>query len=243
MATNVIFTRGNTATINATAITDGQILYNTTAGTQYLDNGTTRIQVGQNITVDTTLNSLSNNPIANRGVAGVMMSSLSEISTVTQAGSLPDALAVKALNSNLTAINSNLTANSTQFYYDYQNSQYGYNTAANRGADTFHPFKSTPTLYTSGSGVTSITVVSGKSYLINVAILSGYNVLSVSLSGCTTNYSSPITYSGTSLNRVSYLVSKIVNATSTNIGISFTTSGGIAGNDYSTLVAVNCFEI
>ena len=140
MATNVIFTRGNTATINATAIKDGQILYNTTAGTQYLDNGTTRIQVGQNITVDTTLNSLSNNPIANRGVAGVMLPSLSEISTVTQAGSLPDALAVKALNSNLTAINSNLTANSTPFYYDYQNSQYGYNTAANRGADTFHPF-------------------------------------------------------------------------------------------------------
>ena len=108
MATNVIFTRGNTATINATAITDGQILYNTTAGTQYLDNGTTRIQVGQNITVDAILNSSSSNPIANRGVAGVMMSSLSEISTVTQAGSLPDALAVKALNSNLTAINSNI---------------------------------------------------------------------------------------------------------------------------------------
>ena len=236
MATNVIFTRGNTATINATAITDGQILYNTTAGTQYLDNGTTRIQVGQNITVDTTLNSLSNNPIANRGVAGVMMSSLSEISTVTQAGSLPDALAVKALNSNL-------TANSIPFYYDYQNSQYGYNTAANRGADTFHPFKSTPTLYTSGSSVTSITVVSGKSYLINVAMISGYNVLSVSLSGCTTKYSSPITISGTSLNRRSYLVSKIVNATSTNIIISFTTSGGTAGSEYSTLVAVNCFEI
>lgn len=101
MATNVIFTRGNTATINATAIKDGQILYNTTAGTQYLDNGTTRIQVGQNITVDTTLNSLSNNPIANRGVAGVMMSSLSSIALVTQAGSLPDALAVKELNSNI----------------------------------------------------------------------------------------------------------------------------------------------
>ena len=32
MATNVIFTRGNTATINATAIKDGQILYNTTYG-------------------------------------------------------------------------------------------------------------------------------------------------------------------------------------------------------------------
>ena len=133
MATNVIFTRGNTATINATAITDGQILYNTTAGTQYLDNGTTRIQVGQNITVDTTLNSLSSNPIANSGVAGVMYTSLTDIAAITQSGNLPDALAVKALNSNL-------TANSIPFYYDYQNSKYGYNTSANRGADTFHPF-------------------------------------------------------------------------------------------------------
>jgi hypothetical protein len=117
MATNVIFTRGNTATINATAITDGQILYNTTAGTQYLDNGTTRIQVGQNITVDTTLNSLSNNPIANRGVAGVMMSSLSEISTVTQAGSLPDALAVKELNSNLGGTTFSVDANGAYVHY------------------------------------------------------------------------------------------------------------------------------
>ena len=104
MATNIIFTRGNTATINATAITDGQILYNTTAGTQYLDNGTTRLQIGQNITVDATLNSSSNNPIANSGVAGVMHTSLSEISTITQAGNIPDALAVKELNSNLSLI-------------------------------------------------------------------------------------------------------------------------------------------
>lgn len=104
MATNVIFTRGNTATINATAITDGQILYNTTTGTQYLDNGTTRLQIGQNITVDATLNSSSNNPIANSGVAGVMHTSLSEISTITQAGNIPDALAVKELNSNMSLI-------------------------------------------------------------------------------------------------------------------------------------------
>ena len=104
MAANVIFTRGNTATINETAIIDGQILYNTTAGTQYLDNGTTRIPIGQNITVDAVLNSSSSNPIANRGVAGVMMSSLSSIALVTQAGSLPDALAVKELNSNMRLI-------------------------------------------------------------------------------------------------------------------------------------------
>ena len=129
MATNVIFTRGNTATINATAITDGQILYNTTAGTQYLDNGTTRIQVGQNITVDTTLNSLSNNPIANRGVAGVMMSSLSSIALVTQAGSLPDALAIKEINSNLGSLS----------FAQGTDGKWGYKVA---GADPVIPFKS-----------------------------------------------------------------------------------------------------
>lgn len=124
MATNIIFTRGNTATINATAITDGQILYNTTTGTQYLDNGTTRLQIGQNITVDATLNSSSNNPIANSGVAGVMYTSLSEISTITQAGNIPDALAVKELNSNLGNISTigNTTYNSVekllQYYID-----------------------------------------------------------------------------------------------------------------------------
>lgn len=34
-----------------------------------------------------------------------------------------------------------LTANDNRIYMDYQNGKYGYNTAANRGADTFHPFK------------------------------------------------------------------------------------------------------
>ena len=28
------------------------------------------------------------------------------------------------------------------FYFDYKDSQYGYNTSSARGADTFHPFKS-----------------------------------------------------------------------------------------------------
>lgn len=35
---------------------------------------------------------------------------------------------------------SELTANGNQFYFDYQNGQYGYNTDPARGADTFVPF-------------------------------------------------------------------------------------------------------
>lgn len=33
-----------------------------------------------------------------------------------------------------------LTANGARLYMDYQGGKYGYNTSANRGADTFHPF-------------------------------------------------------------------------------------------------------
>lgn len=41
-----------------------------------------------------------------------------------------------------------LMANNNQFYFDYQNGEYGYNTSPTRGADTFHPFKSGGNTYT-----------------------------------------------------------------------------------------------
>ena len=50
---NVLFKRGNTATIDGTAITDGQLLYNTTTGQHYIDSGSTRIEVGKPV-VNTT---------------------------------------------------------------------------------------------------------------------------------------------------------------------------------------------
>lgn len=37
-------------------------------------------------------------------------------------------------------LNSSLTANSNQFYFDYKDGKYGFNTDPNRGADTFNPF-------------------------------------------------------------------------------------------------------
>ena len=47
MAQNVKFIKGDTAKINSTAITDGQLLYNTTTGQHYIDNESTRIEVGK----------------------------------------------------------------------------------------------------------------------------------------------------------------------------------------------------
>lgn len=43
-----------------------------------------------------------------------------------------------------TKINNQLSVNNNEFYFDYQNGKYGYNTDPNRGADTFNPFKSVP---------------------------------------------------------------------------------------------------
>ena len=47
-------------------------------------------------------------------------------------------IAVNTINNN---VNNRLTANDKQFYFDYQNGQYGWNESVLRGADTFHPFK------------------------------------------------------------------------------------------------------
>ena len=62
-----------------------------------------------------------------------ILSSKEEGEANTTAGKVVDALVVKD-------INSSLTANDNQFYFDYQDGKYGYNTDPNRGADTFSPF-------------------------------------------------------------------------------------------------------
>jgi hypothetical protein len=41
-------------------------------------------------------------------------------------------------------LNNQLSANNNEFYFDYQNGKYGYNTDPNRGADSFRPFSSGP---------------------------------------------------------------------------------------------------
>lgn len=50
---NVLFKRGDTATINGTAVTDGQLLYDTTTGQHYIDSDSTRKEVGKPV-VNTT---------------------------------------------------------------------------------------------------------------------------------------------------------------------------------------------
>lgn len=53
-----------------------------------------------------------------------------------------------AVEGKVSTIENELTANNKRIYMDYQGGKYGYNTSANRGADTFHPFKTDPVRYT-----------------------------------------------------------------------------------------------
>ena len=101
---NVLFTRKNASEIPNVPITDGQLIFDTSGnGKMYLDNGTDRLEMGGALTVDATLSKTSTNPVQNKAVAGVMLSSLNDISAVTKSGFLTDALAVKELNNNLSA--------------------------------------------------------------------------------------------------------------------------------------------
>lgn len=62
--------------------------------------------------------------------------------TTTQAGSVLDARQGKVLMDKANQLSSELKfPDGTKFYPDIQDGEYGFNTAADRGADTFHPFK------------------------------------------------------------------------------------------------------
>ena len=78
---NVLFKRGNTATITGTAITDGQLLYDTTTGRHYVDVGSTRKEVGK--VVDTTLSTTSTNAISNGAITSSIVNTTAEVSAIT----------------------------------------------------------------------------------------------------------------------------------------------------------------
>lgn len=97
---NVLFSR--TDSPSTKPITDGQIIFDTSGnGKMYLDNGTTRLEMGGAIDVDATLDATSTNPIQNKGVAGVMLSELEEVRGATKKGFLTDALATKTLDAKI----------------------------------------------------------------------------------------------------------------------------------------------
>lgn len=93
---DVLFNR--TPTPSAEEIIDGQILFDTSGnGKMYLDNGGKRLEMGGAKEIDDVLKKTSTNAIQNRAVAGVMLSTLSDIDGVNSEGFLTDALGTKNL--------------------------------------------------------------------------------------------------------------------------------------------------
>ena len=78
---NVLFRRGDTATINSTAIVDGQLLWNTVTGEIWEDVGTSRISCGK--LVDTSLNPTSPNAVSNQAVTGSIINTREEVLAIT----------------------------------------------------------------------------------------------------------------------------------------------------------------
>ena len=102
---NVLFTRKNASEIPNVPITDGQLIFDTSGnGKMYLDVGDKRLEMGGAINIDSTLDPTSENPIQNKAVAGVMLSTLKEIDKVTSKGKLTDALATKELNTKVSSL-------------------------------------------------------------------------------------------------------------------------------------------
>ena len=84
MAQNVKFIKGNTAKINSTAIADGQLLYNTTTGQHYIDNESTRVEVGKpvvNTIAEVSAITVDNIPCGTKPVKE-LNESLSSVSTI-----------------------------------------------------------------------------------------------------------------------------------------------------------------
>lgn len=133
---NVLFTR--TDTPGSKPITDGQVLFDTSGnGKMYLDNGTDRLEMGGAITVDQTLSKISTNPIANKGVAGVMLESLDDVKNVTSKGFLVDALPIKELDNNkVSGFTQDTYSAVTGLAYDATKKKLGLKV----GADTVIPF-------------------------------------------------------------------------------------------------------
>lgn len=75
-------------------------------------------------------------------------------------------------STNISSITNQLKANNTSIYMDYHDGKYGYNTSANRGVGTFHPFNSgAATITYFGQSGTYTVPESGKLYMFLTALI------------------------------------------------------------------------
>ena len=163
----VMFKRGDNITMDNTPVQDGLLFFNEEDHKIYMDNGNQRLQYGgdtalissasqasstnafnasasvnlflqKTTVVDTKANALAvtQNYIPLGCLAFKEMLGTSNYSSV---GASVSAALINLAN-RASTLENKTTVNNVPFYFDYHDGKYGYNTNANRGADTFHPF-------------------------------------------------------------------------------------------------------
>lgn len=133
---NVLFSR--TSDPSSKPITDGQLIFDTSGnGKMYLDVGSERMEMGGARTIDPVLNSSSENPIQNKAVAGVMLDNMTDVNAVTGSGFLPDALAIKELDTDLQGQINTLNSNLDTFKNKTSIESYKFNTSSDVERDSY----------------------------------------------------------------------------------------------------------
>lgn len=159
--------------VNEIPIVDGQLVFDETHNKIYMDNGTERLQYGGDVSlIEDTSYATSNNTFSANGSLNLFTQKLSVVDNKESAlavteqhvpvgclafqsvvgnadysnvgNTVSDSLVT--LKNNITSVNGQLTANENAIYMDYHDGKYGINTSAERGADTFIPFKSVDSL-------------------------------------------------------------------------------------------------
>ena len=168
----VLFKRGDSATINSTPVTDGQILFDTSGnGKMYLDNGTNRLEMGGAITVDASLSKTSTNAIQNKAVTGNILNSLAEVSAATQQNTIAGALALKEGLTN---------EDGETFNFGVKDGVRGFFTNPSRADDSFVPFSSFSASY---EVLYQKASYSGESYSGTYTVAEDCNLLIVTYAG------------------------------------------------------------
>lgn len=165
----VLFKRGDMATMNATPTTDGMVFFNEENNRIYMDNGNTRYQYGGDTELISNPSSATASNAFNANASLSLFAqkttvvddkntalnvtqdyiplgckAFKEAVGLTNYGNVGDGTisgGLVALKTVSDRHNNQLTANNNSIYMDYKNGKYGINTSANRGADTFIPFK------------------------------------------------------------------------------------------------------
>lgn len=156
------------------------------------------------------------NPAWRADATVALLDTAETIKANTASGKGAGALGTKALYNEL---KSELTANSKQFYFDYKNGKYGFNTDPNRGADTFCPFSRLEQV-----GTFSGTCTVNLSSLANYKSLTANNFLLVAN---TVNMSLNQTYNGLGTGTGSATITLAKSYNSSTGVLSITASGRV----------------